>query len=133
MDINGNIRMKNKGSKKDKLTFVDLFAGAGGFSEGFYLNDFESLLHVDFDKSSCETLSKRMSHFDYTQSEIQNGVLCGDMTKKTTNNEISNRTSLKGEVDVLVGGPPCQSFSSVGRAQDPNSMKNDPRNYLFLN
>jgi len=133
VDINGNIRMKNKGSKKDKLTFVDLFAGAGGFSEGFYLNDFESLLHVDFDKSSCETLSKRMSHFDYTQSEIQNGVLCGDMTKKTTNNEISNRTSLKGEVDVLVGGPPCQSFSSVGRAQDPNSMKNDPRNYLFLN
>ena len=125
--------MKNKGAKKNTLTFVDLFAGAGGFSEGFYLNGFESLLHVDFDKASCETLSKRMNHYEYDDSDISNGVLCADMTKKATNSEISSRTTFKGELDVLVGGPPCQSFSSVGRAQDPNSMNDDPRNYLFLN
>ena len=34
---------------------------------------------------------------------------------------------------MLLGGPPCQSFSSLGRAKDDNSMKNDPRNYLFEN
>lgn len=43
-----------------------------------------------------------------------------------------NKNAIKdSNVDVIVGGPPCQSFSTVGRAQDPNSMKNDPRNYLF--
>ena len=44
--------------------------------------------------------------------------------------DIDKRLSGK-VVDVLVGGPPCQAFSSVGRAQDKNSMRDDPRNYLF--
>ena len=34
---------------------------------------------------------------------------------------------------MILGGPPCQSFSSLGRAKDNNAMKNDPRNYLFEN
>ena len=37
----------------------------------------------------------------------------------------------KGEIDVVIGGPPCQSFSSLGRAKDENGMQDDPRNYLF--
>ena len=34
-------------------------------------------------------------------------------------------------VDIIIGGPPCQAYSLAGRAQDPDSMKNDYRNYLF--
>jgi len=36
------------------------------------------------------------------------------------------------KVDVVIGGPPCQAYSKIGRARDPHSMVNDPRNYLYL-
>jgi DNA (cytosine-5)-methyltransferase 1 len=115
-----------------KLTFIDLFAGCGGFSEGFYKEDFKSLLHVDFDEAACLTLKERMRYYKYPKDKIEGTVICGDLTKSEINDQIKN--ILKNEtVDVMVGGPPCQSFSSVGRAQNPNSMKDDPRNYLFLN
>jgi DNA (cytosine-5)-methyltransferase 1 len=118
--------------EKDIYTFIDLFAGCGGFSEGFYKEGFKSLVHVDFDEAACLTLKERMKHYNYSQEEIENSVICGDLTKEEINSKIDNviGTSI---VDVIVGGPPCQSFSTVGRAQDPNSMKNDPRNYLFQN
>jgi len=115
-----------------KLTFIDLFAGCGGFSEGFYKEDFKSLAHVDFDEAACLTIKERMKYYNYSQDEIENSVICGDLTKEEINVQIENIIN-NSKVDVLVGGPPCQSFSSVGRAQDPNSMKDDPRNYLFKN
>jgi DNA (cytosine-5)-methyltransferase 1 len=111
-------------------SFVDLFAGCGGFSEGFIHEGFNPILHVDFDLPCCETLKNRLKSFSQHSINHDQAVLHGDLTKEETISEIIKRT--KGnEVDVLVGGPPCQSFSTVGRAQDPNSMKNDPRNYLF--
>jgi len=118
--------------KEDRLTFIDLFAGCGGFSEGFYREGFESLVHVDFDEAACLTLKERMKYYEYSQNEIENSVICGDLTKEEIGVQIKNVVE-KSAVDVLVGGPPCQSFSTVGRAQDPNSMKDDPRNYLFQN
>lgn len=111
-------------------TFVDLFSGCGGFSEGFIRMGFNPLLHVDFDLPCCETLIHRLKGFSQHSINHDQAVLHGDLTKEETISEIIERTKGK-EVDVLVGGPPCQSFSTVGRAQDPNSMKNDPRNYLF--
>jgi|LakMenE18May11ns_1017448.scaffolds.fasta_scaffold9834819_2 DNA (cytosine-5)-methyltransferase 1 len=119
-------------NKKSKLKFIDLFAGCGGFSEGFYKEGFESIVHVDFDEAACSTLKERMKFYNYSQNEIEKSVICGDLTKDEVNLKISNVVK-KTKVDVLVGGPPCQSFSTVGRAQDPNSMRNDPRNYLFFN
>jgi len=115
-----------------KHTFIDLFAGCGGFSEGFYKEDFESLVHADFDEAACLTLKERMKFYKYSNEIIEQSVICGDLTKDETNLKIDNVLKNK-KIDVLVGGPPCQSFSTVGRAQDPNSMKDDPRNYLFLN
>ncbi len=112
--------------------FIDLFAGCGGFSEGFYQEGFEAIFHLEIDNNACETLKERMKFYKYSDDEIKNGVLCEDIT----DSEILNKTDKvvrDSKVDVLVGGPPCQSFSSVGRAQDPNSMKDDPRNYLFEN
>jgi DNA (cytosine-5)-methyltransferase 1 len=117
---------------KRKITFIDLFAGCGGFSEGFYKEGLKSLVHVDFDEAACLTLKERMKYYKYSEDEIENSVICGDLTKKEINIKIE-KVIKKSKVDVLVGGPPCQSFSTVGRAQDPNSMKDDPRNYLFQN
>lgn len=115
---------------KKKYLFIDLFAGCGGFSEGFYDEGFESVVHVDIDSPCCETIKERMSYYKYPEKSIQEGVICGDLTDKNVHSKIE-KIIKKKQIDVLVGGPPCQAFSSVGRAQDPNSMRNDPRNYLF--
>lgn len=125
----GSVKARNQ-HKANSPVFIDLFAGCGGFSEGFYQAGYKSLLHVDFDPAACETLKARMRDYQYPEAEIQNSVICGDLTAKAIHSKIAQVIRNK-KIDVLVGGPPCQAFSSVGRAQDPNSMRTDPRNYLF--
>ena len=116
---------------KRNYTFIDLFAGCGGLSEGFYRKGYKALLHLEIDKTACETLKTRMKHYGYSDSEIENAVMCADITNDNTLEEIDKR--VHDSVDLIIGGPPCQAFSSVGRAQSPDSMNNDPRNYLFEN
>ena len=113
-----------------KFTFVDLFAGCGGLSEGFLKAGFHGLCHVDFDKFACDTLSNRLKDYGIPNDEIKSTVLHRDLTKHSTVEDILKCVN-NTKVDLLIGGPPCQAFSTVGRAQDPNSMKNDPRNYLY--
>lgn len=112
-------------------TFIDLFAGCGGLSEGFYKCGYKALLHLEIDSVACETLKTRMKYYGYDNKEIDDAVLCADITGENIIAEIDNR--VKETVDIIIGGPPCQAFSSVGRAQSPDSMNNDPRNYLFEN
>lgn len=112
-----------------KYTFVDLFAGAGGFAEGFYQENFYALSHIEFDKYACDTLKSRMHFYNYQKDEIDS-IIPVDMTQhnifEIINTQIKNR-----EVDVIIGGPPCQSFSSQGKARDKYGMQKDPRNYLY--
>lgn len=113
-----------------KFTFIDLFAGAGGFAEGFYQEGFQALSHVEFDRYACDTLKSRMKFYNYSAEEIETGVLHKDITDDDILDEMDK--SVKGTtVDVIIGGPPCQSFSSQGKARDPNGMKCDSRNYLY--
>lgn len=116
---------------KKKFTFVDLFAGCGGLSEGFYKEDYKALLHLEIDSEACKTLSTRMKHYGYSDVEITKSVLCADITSEDILQQIDER--INEEVDIIIGGPPCQAYSSVGRAQSPDGMNNDPRNYLFEN
>jgi len=113
---------------KLKHTFIDLFAGCGGLSEGFYKQDFEALTHVEFDHYSCQSLRARMQYYGYSEERIS--VLEKDITDRDIIQKIKNEIH-SSEIDVIVGGPPCQSFSSLGRAKDQDAMRNDPRNYLF--
>jgi len=115
----------------DAYTFIDLFAGCGGLSEGFYKQGYKALLHLELEKVFCETLKTRMRYYGYSEEEVENAVLCADITSDGIIEEIDKR--VKEEVDLIIGGPPCQAFSSVGRAQSPDSMNSDPRNYLFEN
>lgn len=113
---------------KNKFTFIDLFAGCGGLSEGFYMQDFKSLTHVEIDSYACRTLKTRMNHYNYSNENIS--VLEKDITSDDIIELVSKE--VKGqEVDALIGGPPCQSFSTLGRAKDGNGMTDDPRNFLF--
>jgi DNA (cytosine-5)-methyltransferase 1 len=113
---------------KKNYTFIDLFAGCGGLSEGFYRKNFRALAHVESDSYSCESLKIRMKHYGYSAKDIS--VIEKDITNKDIIQKIKKRVE-GSKIDVILGGPPCQSFSSLGRAKDINSMKDDPRNYLF--
>lgn len=113
---------------KHNYNFIDLFAGCGGLSEGFYMQGFEALVHVEIDKFACETLKKRMEFYGY--SDIENKVLEQDITDESIIEELKEVVG-DNDVDIIIGGPPCQSFSTLGRARDEFGMQKDPRNYLF--
>ena len=111
-----------------KMNFIDLFAGCGGMSEGFYKQGFNALAHVEINHTACETLKTRMKHYGY--KDVEKSVLELDITRGDIIEKIEEAVDGQ-EVDVIIGGPPCQAYSSLGRAKDDNAMQNDPRNYLF--
>lgn len=113
---------------KQGFTFIDLFAGCGGLTEGFYKHGFTSLTHVEKDQYACQSIRTRMKYYGYLENKIS--VLEKDITDEDILDCIEQE--LKGAtVDVLIGGPPCQAYSSQGRAKDKNGMRDDPRNFLF--
>ena len=99
-----------------KKTVIDLFCGAGGFSKGFEQAGFECLLGVDHNKDSVETF--KLNH----PSAVGLCLPIEKLTKKKLNEVLQKRA-----VDVIIGGPPCQGFSTVGKG-----CSEDPRNQLFL-
>lgn len=141
-----------------KLKYIDLFAGAGGLSEGFIRERFEAVAHVEMNVEACDTLRTRIayhylkdkkkldSYYSYLKKEVSREQLWNLIPKKlmqsVINSEISDKTIAeifsqiderigKEKVDVICGGPPCQAYSLVGRSRDPNGMKGDKRNFLF--
>lgn len=111
----------------NKFNFIDLFAGCGGLSEGFYRMGYNALAHVEVNPTACKTLKTRMKHYGYNNEDA---VLEMDITDDTIIDRIDNIVK-NNEVDIIIGGPPCQAYSSLGRAKDDNAMQDDPRNFLF--
>ena len=101
--------------KTNKPIFIDLFAGAGGLSVGFEQAGFKLIAATDWDRWSCETL--RANHKDIIVHE-------GDIVEIDLEN-FSKQIGRK-RVDLIVGGPPCQGFSQLGKR-----TKDDPRNQLW--
>lgn len=150
--------------EKRKYTFIDLFAGAGGLSEGFVQAGFEPIAHVEMNQYATRTLETRSayyylkynnrldSYYDYLQGKIKRdelfsiipdsitkSVMCETMSKKTLPSIFETIDGILQSkrittVDVIVGGPPCQAYSLVGRAQSSHMevpMEDDPRNELY--
>jgi DNA (cytosine-5)-methyltransferase 1 len=140
------------------MNFIDLFAGAGGLSEGFIKAGFSPIAHVEMNKDASDTLRTRTAfhylkennrideYYDYLKSKITRKDLWGKLPEELFNSvfntEISSDTipflfdkidELVGEksVDLVIGGPPCQAYSIAGRARDPKGMTDDPRNHLY--
>jgi DNA (cytosine-5)-methyltransferase 1 len=139
------------------LNYIDLFAGAGGLSEGFIRAGFNPIAHVEMNKDACDTIKTRTAYHwlkenkktriynDYLKSENKNKEelwrnVPEHLINSVIHKEISEKTlpeifksidrELKGQkVDLLIGGPPCQAYSIVGRAR--KDMESDPRNHLY--
>jgi DNA (cytosine-5)-methyltransferase 1 len=141
------------------LNYIDLFAGAGGLSEGFIRAGFNPIAHVEMKKEACDTLKTRAvyhylkenkrinEYYSYLKGEIKRQELWQsvpeNLINSVINTEISEATlptifskidaSRNGiTIDLVIGGPPCQAYSVVSRARDPKGMKEDPRNHLYL-
>ena len=139
--------------------FIDLFAGAGGLSEGFIQAGFEPVAHVEIEKSACNTLKTRAAYhhlkssgkFDiyisYLKGEITREILFSQVPNEILdsvinlpigeeNNELIHKKIEKSlgkqKVDLIIGGPPCQAYSLAGRSRSKTKMEGDPRNYLFM-
>lgn len=111
-----------------KYTFIDLFAGCGGLSEGFYRVGFKALAHIEINHWACETLRARMCYYGY--KNIDKEVIEYDITAPDIINKIADAVAGRA-VDVIIGGPPCQAYSTAGRVRDVKGMATDPRNFLF--
>jgi DNA-methyltransferase (dcm) len=104
----------------DSYNFVDLFAGCGGMSEGFIMNGFNLIAVNDVDKNIM--LTNKYNHLKYAD---ESHFILGDVTLEETKQRIID--ACEGhQVDVVIGGPPCQGFSYAGW-RNPD----DKRNQLF--
>ncbi len=148
--------MKTKG-----LTYIDLFAGAGGLSEGFARAGYTPIVHVEMNRDACDTLLTRSYYYylrtteegkqfyrsyllgktsraDFYKSmpeHLNDSVICETMSEETLPaifSTIKERLAAihRRNPDLIIGGPPCQAYSLVGRAR--TEMGEDPRNKLYI-
>ena len=97
---------------------IDLFAGAGGITEGFKQAGFECLFANDFNQSAVETF--KINHPGST-------ARCGPVEEQDPAEVRQMLGIQKGDLDCLLGGPPCQGFSIYA----PDRILDDPRNSMF--
>jgi len=110
--------MRGKTYTKEPI-LIDLFAGAGGISEGFRKAGFKIISANEFDLEIATT---------YSKNHPETKVLVKDIASIKPSELLNGHK----EVDVIVGGPPCQGFSMAGkRIRDNGAFLGDPRNQLF--
>lgn len=139
--------------------YLDLFAGAGGLSEGFSEAGFEPVAHIEMSEAACYTLKTRNAYrwlqkngqgdvyLQYLSQTITRDVFYSSIPSCQIDNvlnyeiSMSNLDEIFGKIDgflgankldLIIGGPPCQAYSLAGRARDKNKMVGDKRNYLYL-
>lgn len=143
------------------MNYIDLFAGAGGLSEGFTSIGFNPIAHVEMNYDACQTLKTRAVYYylkqngkldeykKYLRGGISKDELYGLVPQIVLKSVIHQTMSTENmpalfelidalkteqhidQVDLIVGGPPCQAYSLVGRAVKSDNMVGDPRNYLY--
>jgi len=101
------------------LNVIDLFCGCGGLSEGFRLAGYNIVGGVDFNEPAIRTYNHNFHN--------AKGICC-DLLEMDRNQIVKEFGNLKN-IDVIIGGPPCQGFSAANRYKIEGE---DPRNKLFF-
>lgn len=161
-------KIVNQIKKNNHPKVIDLFAGAGGLSEGFVAAGCDIVGYIEMDKDACETLKTRVIYYtlkkqnklydykkyllgkitkerlikEYDLQDKISSVICSKINKENYKDLIREiRRKLNGEsLDIIIGGPPCQTYSYIGRARDnlyignsknKKNMRWDRRNYFY--
>jgi len=135
---------------KSQYTVLDMFAGAGGLTEGFIRNNFSPVSHIEMNKYAALTLETRTvyhslckinqkcSYKDYFEGRASReeflqecetlgirdtGIINREITSSSENaiiHEVQERLDRLGSdsIDIIIGGPPCQAYSLIGRGRD---------------
>ncbi|MCF7804022.1 MAG: DNA cytosine methyltransferase [Candidatus Marinimicrobia bacterium] len=137
------------------MKYIDLFAGAGGLSEGFYREGFEAVAHIEKDHHACQTIKTRTAFhylkqenhiseyirylnqeitreefYDLIPDEILDTVIDAEISEETLE-DLFNLIDQKledEELDLIIGGPPCQAYSSASAYIEE---KNEKLIYLY--
>ena len=139
------------------MNCLDLFAGAGGLSEGFIQEGYKMIAHVEKEYAASLTLKTRLAYHYlkkkknlelynlYLKNEISREEFYSHIPKKVLNsviNEEINDDTINGifdridgllgnkKIDIIIGGPPCQAYSLIGRPGN-KKKENDIRLFLY--
>lgn len=142
------------------MNYIDLFAGASGLSEGFIGSGFKPIAHIEMNKDACDTIRTRtVYHYlkEKKRTDIYYDYLSGGLSREKLYKEVDSNylnsilnieisednldhvfnhvsESLKyfngKNVDLIIGGPPCQAYSLIKRYKV--GIEKDPRNYLYI-
>lgn len=138
------------------INIIDLFSGAGGLTEGFRNQQYKILGHVEKEKAACETLKLREVYYylkkknklglynDFLNSKASiedllkhvpqeklNKILNFEISQENIHSIFSFFDDLGENVDGIIGGPPCQAYSTIGRARNASKKSSDERIYLY--
>lgn len=141
------------------MKIIDLFSGGGGLSEGFrQIDGFDFICHVEKDKRACLTLQLRNifyylkennnlnKYYDFLNGKISRDDLFIQTPKEVINDVLNleineeNLNKIYGyidgklsheKLDGIIGGPPCQAYSTIGRANNKHKKRTDDRIYLY--
>jgi DNA (cytosine-5)-methyltransferase 1 len=108
----------NNPKHKKKYNYIDIFAGCGGISLGLYNAGWKGLFAIEKDPLAFKTLKHNLmdkkNHFNWPKWL---SVSCHDINKVLEKHS-KDLKKLRGNIDLVVGGPPCQGFSMAGRRNE---------------
>lgn len=120
-----------------RVRLLDLFSGCGGLSLGFHKAGYEIVAAIEMDK---DAIVSHATNFHFGNDFFEEHSKPRDI-KQTAPDRLFHDFGLEGhsseQIDIIVGGPPCQAFTRVGRAKlreiksDSNAFLNDPRSQLY--